>query len=383
MRVGALFLGHRLDQCDLLFEHFVVHAGGGSLFGHFAHAGHHAHDAFHAAHFHHLFELQFEVVHIELTFLEAFHHPLGLFGLDGFLGLFHQRNDIAHAQNAAGDPVRLKGFQRVHFFAKADKADGFAGDCAHRQRRTAAPVAIHTGQHHAADADFIVKFGGHIDRVLTGEPVHHQQGFARVGHIAHGGGLSDQLLINMQPAGGIEHIDVIAAKAGLGFGAFGDCHRVFALDDGQSIHTDLHTENLQLFHRGGAVHIQRGHKHPFAVPLAQPFGQFCGGGGFARALQADHQDRRGGAVDFQRAGIVFAGKHMHQLIMHNFHHLLARRDRFGDRLAGGFFLHCFDEIAGHRQRDIGLKQGNAHFAQGGFHIIFGQRTLFGQPVKHT
>ena len=74
---------------------------------------------------------------------------------------------------------------------------------------------------------------------------------------------------------------------------------------------------------------------------------------------------------------------MHQLIMHNFHHLLTGGDRFGDRLTGGFFLHCFDETARHGQRDIRFQQGNTDFAQGGFDIIFGQGALFGQPVKYT
>ncbi len=62
--------------------------------------------------------------------------------------------------------------------------------------------------------------------------------------------------------------------------------------------------------------------------------------------------------------------------------LLARRHRFGDMLAGGLGLNRFDEITGHREADISLQQGHAHFAQGGGDIGIGQRALLRQPVKH-
>ncbi len=61
--------------------------------------------------------------------------------------------------------------------------------------------------------------------------------------------------------------------------------------------------------------------------------------------------------------------------------LLAGRDRFGDRGAGGLLLDGLDELARHRQRDVGLQQGDAHFAHGGAHVILGQRALLGEAVE--
>ena len=135
--------------------------------------------------------------------MEPFHHPLGLLGLDGVLCLFNQCYDVAHPKDTAGDALGLKGLKRVHLFAQADKLDRCAGDRAHRQRRPPASVAIHPRQDNASDANFIVKLSRDIDCVLTGQPVDHQQRFARVGDIAHGGGLCDQIGVDMQPAGGI------------------------------------------------------------------------------------------------------------------------------------------------------------------------------------
>ncbi len=47
------------------------------------------------------------------------------------------------------------------------------------------------------------------------------------------------------------------------------------------------------------------------------------------------------------------------------------------------FLHRFDEFARHGEGDVGLEQGDAHFAQGGFDVVLGKGALFRQPVEDT
>ena len=140
---------------------------------------------------------------------------------------------------------------------------------------------------------------------------------------------------------------------------------------------------MQLFHRRRAVHVKRSHQHAFAVALFQTLGQLGGGGGLARALQSDHQDRGRRVVDAQRTGVIRSAQRVDQRVMHDLDDLLAGGDGFGDCLTGGLFLNRLDEIARHGQRNIGLKQGDTHLTQGGFHILFGQRSLFCQPVKDT
>ena len=83
-------------------------------------------------------ELALEVVHVELTLLEALHHPLGGLGLERLLRLLDQRDDVAHAEDAAGDAVGVELLERVHPLAEADELDRLAGDRAHRERRAAA-----------------------------------------------------------------------------------------------------------------------------------------------------------------------------------------------------------------------------------------------------
>ena len=74
---------------------------------------------------------------------------------------------------------------------------------------------------------------------------------------------------------------------------------------------------------------------------------------------------------------------MYQLIMNDLYDLLARRHRFCNRLPGGFFLDGLHKITRDAQRDIRLKQGNSNLAQRCFNVVFGQRTLFGQPIENT
>jgi hypothetical protein len=105
----------------------------------------------------------------------------------------------------------------------------------------------------------------------------------------------------------------------------------------------------------GAVHVERGHQHALALALLQALGDLGGGGGLAAALQADHEDRRGRVVDLERAGIVVAGQDVLKLVMDDLDDLLAGRDRFRDRRAGGLLLDRLDELARHGQRDVGLR----------------------------
>ena len=283
-RVGALFLGHRVDQSDLPFEDAVIHPGFVHLLGHFAHAGHHAHDAFHAAHLLHLLQLALQVVHVEQALLEALHHALLGLDLHGFLRLLDQRDDVAHAKNAARDARRLKGFDGVHLFAKTDETDGLAGDGPHREGRAAATVTVHPGQNNTGNADLAVEVFGRMDRVLASQAVNHQKRFAGVCHVADSFDLSHQLFVDRQAPCGVEHIDIKPTQGGLLLGALCDLNRGLALDDRQCLNADLGAKDCQLFHRGGTVYVERCHQHALALTLGQALGQLCGGGGLTRTL---------------------------------------------------------------------------------------------------
>ena len=95
-------------------------------------------------------------------------------------------------------------------------------------------------------------------------------------------------------------------------------------DDRQGVDADLRAEDRELLHRRRAAGVERGHQHALALALLQALGELGGGGGLARALQADHQDRRRRAVDAQLPGLAFAAQHVDQLVVDDLDDLLAR-----------------------------------------------------------
>ena len=185
----------------------------------------------------------------------------------------------------------------------------------------------------------------------------------------------------MQAAGGVEHVDVVATEARLRLGALGDGDRVLALDDGERVDADLAAEDFELFHGRGAVDVERGHQHALAVAVLEALGELGGGGGLARALQADHEDRGRRVVDFQRAGVLGPGERVDQRVVDDLDDLLPGGDGAGDGLAGGLILHALDEVPGDGERDVGLQKGDADLAQGGLDVLFGKGALFRQPVE--
>ena len=276
----------------------------------------------------------------------------------------------------------MKVFQRVGFFAGADQFDGLAGDRAHRQRRAAAAVAIDARQHDAGEADALVERAREIDRVLAGERIRDQQHFVRTGGGFDFGCFRHHLFVERGAAGGIEQHHVVAAEL-CGFQcALGDLRRLLAGNDRQGLDIEIAAEHRELLHRRGAIDVERGHQHLALVALGQTAAEFCSGGGFAGALQADHHDRdRRHGVEID--GLAVGAERGDQFVMDDLHHHLAgghRLDHGGaDRLLADFF----GKTADHVERDVGLQQRAAHLAHRGIDIGLRQRPAPRQPIENA
>ena len=176
----------------------------------------------------------------------------------------------------------MEHLQLVQLFAHTGKFDGLAGDRAHRQGRAAPGVAVQLGQHDAVDAQRLVEGGGHVDRVLPGHGVHHQQDFLRGHRRLDVFQLVHQLLVDVQPAGGIQNHIVVAVIPGVSHRLFGDVHRVCRA---HLKHRDagLLPHHLQLGDGGGAVDVA-GHQQRPVPLLFEHQAQLAGMGGLAGAL---------------------------------------------------------------------------------------------------
>ena len=211
--VGVLPLcgGHRRDDRALALEHLLVEVGALDLLLDLAHAGQHAHQAADAAHLLHLGELHGQVFEVELALAHLLRGAERLLVVDGLGRLLDQRDDVAHAEDAVGDAGRVELLQRVDLLADADELDRLAGDGAHRERRAAAGIAVHAGEHDAGDAEPLVEGAGGVD---ASWPVRASATAAPrgAGSRLHLGGLGHQALVDRGAAGGVEHHHVEAAE---------------------------------------------------------------------------------------------------------------------------------------------------------------------------
>jgi hypothetical protein len=165
----------------------------------------------------------------------------------------------------------------------------------------------------------------------------------------------------MGAAGGVEQQHVIAAELRRLKRAPGDRCRVLAFDDGKRGDAGLLAKHAKLLLRRRPPRVERGHQHFLLVAILQTPAELGGGGGLARALQADehyHHRGRGGEID--RLGL--GAKSAHELVMHDLDDHLARGDGAHHLLANGLRLQGVGEVAHHVECHVGLEQRASDFA---------------------
>ena len=126
---------------------------------------------------------------------------------------------------------------------------------------------------------------------MAGQRVGDEQYLVRIGGALDVGGLRHHRFVERGAAGGIEDDGVVAAETTRLQGALGNLRRLLTRDDRQRIDVDLLPQHGELFHRCRTAHVERGHEYLAPRLLDEALGELGGGGGLARALQADHHDR--------------------------------------------------------------------------------------------
>ena len=130
---------------------------------------------------------------------------------------------------------------------------------------------------------------------------------------------------------------------------------------------------------GGPVDVDGDH-HRVVLVLGEPAGEFGGRGRFARALEADdHNDRRRLIGEAQAGGM--RAEELDELFVDDLDDLLRRVEGGEDFLAERFFLDRLDEALDHFEVDVGFEEGDADFAQGGFHVLRGEFALAAQVFE--
>src|SRR5580765_4124972 len=176
--IAAFGIGHGVDYGFNLLKATFVNLGVLGNILQRADFGEHVHELFERAHFADLAKLIAKIFQREFFFAElAFELERG-FLVNGLLGAFDERHDVAHTENARDDALGIETFEGVVFFAKADELYGGAGNFGDGKRRAAASVAVKFGENDAGEAEALVEFAGGADRVLTDHGVGDEEKFA-------------------------------------------------------------------------------------------------------------------------------------------------------------------------------------------------------------
>ena len=141
---------------------------------------------------------------------------------------------------------------------------------------------------------------------------------------------------------------------------------------------DLVAELHELVDGGGSVDVG-GDQQRLAALLAQPDRQLGGGGGLARALQADQHDHRA-AWRVELELVALAAEHLDQLVVDDLDDLLAGLNPVEHFGAERLLTHIGHEVLDDLEVDVRLEQGKADLAQGDVKVGLGDLRLATQAV---
>ena len=292
-----------------------------------------------------LLQLVAEIFEREAVAEESFlGELLGLLAVERGFGLLDERKHVAHAEDAADDAVGMKRLEGVGLFAHADELDGLAGDVADGERRAAAGVAVHLGEDHAGESETSMKVLRGVDGVLAGHGVGDEEDLLRAEELFEALHLGHQIFVDVEAAGGVDDERVAAHDDGFAAGFFGKALNkrgaggLALLVAFVEARLDLLGDDFELLARGGAVDVDRD-EHGTVTALLEPGGQLAGGGGFAGALQAGHENDRGRLGGEVEARGVFA-EQGDELVADDLDDLLGGRERGEDFSADGLLRGC-------------------------------------------
>ena len=175
---------------------------------------------------------------------------------------------------------------------------------------------------------------GGVDGVLAGHGVGDEEDLAGVEELFEPLHLAHEVFVDVEAAGGVDDEGVAAHDRGFAAGFFGqavDQRRTggFALLVAfVELGLDGFGDDFELLAGGGAVDVD-GDEHGAVAALFEPGRELAGGGGFAGALQAGHENDRGRLRGEFEAGRVFA-EEGDELVANDLDDLLGGRER-GER----------------------------------------------------
>ena len=276
----ALLTSHGVDDRLHVLESIVVEL---HAFKGFSRTRDHAHELVQRSHPLDGLELLEEVLESESLLAQAFFQLLGSVALDGLLGLFDQREDIAHPQDPRGHAVGMKRLQILDLFTGADEFDRLASHFANGEGGPAPGIAVHFGEDDPGESQPFVEAVGGFHRVLPQHAVGDEENLVRCGGVLDALQFAHHLFVDTQAAGRIHDDDAAVGVPSFHHPLQADVDRVAPRRLAVHGHLDGRPECLQLVDGCGPVHVG-GHQQGGTSLVFELSGQLGGYGRLAAAL---------------------------------------------------------------------------------------------------
>ena len=122
----------------------------------------------------------------------------------------------------------MERLQGIELFPHAEKLNRLAGHGPDRQHGATTRIALDFRQDDTGEADLLIELTGHIHRILAGHGIGNQQHFVGAHSLLDRHEFGHQLIIDMQPAAGIEHNQIVALLLTAFHPALADTHHIGA-----------------------------------------------------------------------------------------------------------------------------------------------------------
>jgi len=149
----------------------------------------------------------------------------------------------------------VERFEILGFFAGAHELDGLADNGTKGECGTAAGIAIELGQDGAGDAKGLVEVGGDVYGLLAGGGVEDEEDFGGLDQVLEADEFLYERFIDLKPAGSIEDQGIAGRGGGVGEGIAADLEDILLPGLEEDGDVEFVTEDLELVHGGGAIHV--------------------------------------------------------------------------------------------------------------------------------
>ena len=273
----------------------------------------------------------------------------------------------------------MEHLEGIHLFAGADEFQRFFDHGTDRDGGTTSGITVEFCQYDTVKIETIIKLLSRVDCILTGHRVHHKEGLARMDGSFDGRDFLHHLFIYGQTTRSIDDNRINMFVPCVLDGVFGNLYRIFVALFGVNLHTDLLTQDLQLFDGCRSIDVASNQQYLTSFFAFDQVGQFARKGGLTGTLQTGNQHN--GRVAFQLDVGHGAAHQCRQLIAYDLGHHLTRLDGLENILSQCFGLHLVSETLGNLIIDIGIDQRTPNLFEAFGYIDLGDTTLALEDLK--